>query len=89
MTDAEITVSGQTATLKKGAWNLAAEIRTPRHAVFDVAPLRATPPNAPNPGFRKLIVRLEEKLTELDLQISLAPYKDGAPRPKVTAQFPA
>ncbi len=89
MTDAEMTVSGQTATLKKGAWNLAAEIRTPRHAVFDVAPLRATPPNAPNPGFRKLIVRLEEKLTELDLQISLAPYKDGAPRPKVTAQFPA
>jgi len=88
MTDAEITVSGQTATLKKGGWALAAEIRTPRHAVFDVAPLPTVAPNAPNPGYKKLIVRLGDKLTELDLQISLAPYKDGTPRPKVTTQFP-
>jgi hypothetical protein len=89
MTDADIIVSGQTATLKKGGWNLAAEIRTPRHAVFDVAPVHAVPPNAPNPGYKKLIVRLGDKLTELDLHITLAPYKDGQPRPKVTAQFPA
>ncbi len=88
MTDADVTVSGQTATLKKGGWNLAAEIRTPRHAVFDVAPLKTVAPNAPNPGYKKLIVRLGDRLTELDLHITLAPYKDGQPRPKVTAQFP-
>ena len=45
MTDADIVVTGQTATLRKNGWNLAAEIRSPRHAVFDVAPIRsaATP----------------------------------------------
>ena len=88
MTDADVVVAGQTATLKKGGWNLAAEIRTPRHAVFDVAPVHVTGPNAANPNYKKLIVRLGDKLTELDLHITLAPYKDGTPRPKVTAQFP-
>jgi Heparinase II/III-like protein len=89
MTDSEITVSGQTATLHKNGWNLAAEIRTPRHAVFDIAQVHPPPPQAPDNGFRKLIVRLGDKVTELDLNISLAPFKDGQPRPKVTAQFPA
>jgi hypothetical protein len=89
MTDAEITVSGQTATLRKNGWNLAAEIRSPRHAVFDVAPLRSAPPQALNPNFHKLIVRLGDKVTELDLGIILTPYRDGQPKPKITAQFPA
>jgi hypothetical protein len=88
MTDAEITVSGQTATLKKNGWVLAAEIHSPRHAVFDKAPLRSTPPQAPNPNFNKLIVRLGDKVTELDLNIMLTPYRDGQPKPKITAQFP-
>jgi hypothetical protein len=88
MTDAEITVSGQTATLKKNGWNLAAEIRSPRHAVFDVAPLRSAAPQALNPNFKKLIVRLGDKVTELDLNIILTPYRDGQPKPKITAQFP-
>ncbi len=89
MTDAEITVSGQTATLRKNGWNLAAEIRSPRHAVFDKAPLRSAPPQAPNPNFHKLIVRLGDKVTELDLNIVLTPYRDGQTKPKITAQFPA
>ena len=88
MTDAEITVGGQTATLRKNGWNLAAEIRTPRHAIFDIAPVHSSPPQAPNPNFRKLIVRLGDKVTELDLNIVLTPYRDGQPRPKITAQFP-
>ncbi len=89
MTDAEIAVSGQTATLRKNGWNLAAEIRTPRHAIFDIAPIHSSPPQAPNPNFRKLIVRLSDKVTELDLNIVLTPYRDGQPKPKITAQFPA
>lgn len=88
MTDADIMPSGQTALLRKNGWTLAVEIRSPRHAVFDVAPLRSTAPQAVNTGFRKLIVRLGDKVTELDLNISLTPYKDGAPRPKITGQFP-
>jgi Heparinase II/III-like protein len=89
MTDADIVPSGQTATLRKNGWTLTAEIRSPRHAVFDVAPIRSTPPQAPNPNFRKLIVRLGDKVTELDLNIVLTPYKDGQTKPKVVAQFPA
>jgi Heparinase II/III-like protein len=88
MTDAEITVTGQTALLRKNGWNLAAEIRTPRHAVFDVAPVRSSPPQAANPNFRKLVVRLGDKVTELDLTIVLTPYRDGQTKPKITAQFP-
>jgi hypothetical protein len=83
MTDADIAVSGQTALLRKNGWNLAAEIRTPRHAVFDVAPLRSQ-----NANFHKLIVRLGDKSTELDLNIVLTPYRDGQAKPKIAAQFP-
>jgi hypothetical protein len=89
MTDAEITLSGQTALLRKNGWNLAAEIRTPRRAVFDVAPVHSPAGQAQNNGYRKLIVRLGDKVTDLDLSIQLSPFKDGQPRPKISAQFPA
>jgi hypothetical protein len=82
MTDADITVSGQTALLKKNGWSLSAEIRSPRHAVFDKAPV-------PQAGYRKLVVRLGDKVTEVDLSIVLTPWRDGQTKPKITAQFPA
>ena len=88
MTDAEITLGGQTATLRKNGWNLAVEIHTPRHAVFDVAPVRVPGPQAPNTGFHRLIVRLGEKVTDLDLNIVLAPYRDGQAKPRTQVQFP-
>jgi hypothetical protein len=88
MTDTDISVSGATATLHRNGWNLVAEIRTPRHAVFDIAPVRTPAPQAQSPGYQKLIVRFLEKMTELDLNIVLTPYRDGQPRPKITAQFP-
>jgi len=89
LTDATITLSGQTATLHKSGWNLTAEIRTPRHAVFDTAPVHTTAPQAPNTGFRRLIVRLGDKVTDLDLSIVLTPWRDGQARPKVAVTFPA
>ena len=52
-------------------------------------PLRSAPPQAQNPGFHKLIVRLGDKSTELDLNIVLTPYKDGQAKPKIATQFPA
>ena len=33
-------------------------------------------------------VRLGDKVTELDLNITLTPYRDGQTKPKVTVQFP-
>jgi hypothetical protein len=80
LTEADISLNGTTASLKKGAWNLALEIRTPRHAVFDTLQT--------GPSQRKLIVRLGEKVTNLDLSILMTPWRDGAARPKVTGQFP-
>ena len=38
--------------------------------------------------FQKLIVRLPEKVTDLDLNIEITPYRDGQPKAKITAQFP-
>jgi hypothetical protein len=84
LTDADISINGPTAVLHRGGWNLAAEIRTPRHAVFDIAPVRVVS----NAKYQKLIVRFLEKITELDLNIVLTPYRDGQPKPKITAQFP-
>lgn len=89
MTDAEVVTNGANATLRKNGWTLAAEIRSPRHAVFDVTTVRVAAPQAQNRGFQRLVVRLLEKVTEIDLDITLTPYRDGQPRPKVTTQFPA
>jgi hypothetical protein len=86
MTDADISPNGPAATLHKNGWNLSVEIRTPRHAVFDVMPVRAA--GAQNTKFQKLIVRLLEKVTELDLNIVLTPYRDGAAKFRTTTQFP-
>jgi hypothetical protein len=88
MTDADISPNGPVATLHKNGWNLSVEIRTPRHAVFDVMPVRASGTQPANTKFQKLIVRLQEKVTELDLSIVLTPYRDGQPKFKTTTQFP-
>ena len=83
LTDADISTSGGAASLKKGGWNLSIEIRTPRHAVFDVTAVKSPG----NVKFQKLIVRFPEKVTDLDLNIAITPYRDGQPKPKITAQF--
>ncbi|HVY94839.1 MAG TPA: heparinase II/III family protein [Bryobacteraceae bacterium] len=80
LTEADISLNGTSASLKKGPWNLAFEIRTPRHAVFDTL--------LTGPSIRKLIVRLGEKTTDLDLSILITPWRDGQTKPKVTGQFP-
>ncbi len=80
VTDAEISLNGPAATLKKAGWNLTLEIRTPRHAVFDTV--------LAGPSLKKLIVRLGDKTAEVDLSVLLTPYKDGQPKPRITAGFP-
>ena len=53
-----------------------------------MAQLRSSPPQALNFNYQKLIVRLGDKVTELDLNILMTPYKDGQAKPKIAAQFP-
>ena len=45
-------------------------------------------PRLPSPGFHKLIVRTGDKVTELDLNIVLTPYRDDLTKPKITAPIP-
>ncbi len=80
VTDSEISLNGPSATLKKGQANLALEIRTPRHAVFDTV--------SAGPALKKLIVRLGDKTTDVDLNILMTPWRDGQVKPKITGQFP-
>jgi Heparinase II/III-like protein/Domain of unknown function (DUF4962) len=80
ITDAEIRLNGQMADLVKGDWTLSAEIHSPRHAVFDMQSAQGTA--------KKLVVRIGEKVTDLDLNISLTPHKTGTPKPKVSAKLP-
>lgn len=87
LTDAEVALSGQTAELQKNGWTLSAEILSPRHAVFDLAPAAAPAPQAPNPGVKKLVVRLGEKVTEVDLKVTLTLHRTGQPKAKITPKF--
>lgn len=80
VTDADISLNGSSATLKKNGSNLALEIRTPRHAVFDTV--------TTGPSLKKLIVRLGDKTADLDLSVLMTPYRDGQPKPRITGQFP-
>ena len=88
ITEAEVTLAGQRAELRKDNWILAAEILTPRHALFDVESTHTPPPQNPNAGTRKLIVRLGEKVTDLELNIVLTPYKAGQQKPRIGVKFP-
>jgi hypothetical protein len=88
ITEAEVVLNGQRAELHKDNWIVAAEILTPRHALFDVESTHSQPPQNPNTGTRKLIVRLGEKVTDLELNIVLTPYKAGQPKPRIGVKFP-
>jgi hypothetical protein len=80
VTDAEIRLNGQLAELIKGDWTLAVEILSPRHAVFDVASAQGSA--------KRLVVRIGERVTDVDLNISLTPHKTGTPKPKISAKLP-
>ncbi|MBZ5594655.1 MAG: heparinase II/III family protein [Acidobacteriia bacterium] len=87
LTDADVALNGQTAELQKNGWTLSAEILSPRHAVFDVASAFAPAPQASNPGVKKLVVRLGEKVTEMDLKLTFTLHRTGQPKPKITEKI--
>jgi hypothetical protein len=87
LTDSEVALGGQTAELQKNGWTLSAEILSPRHAVFDVAPALAPAPQASNLGIKKLVVRLGEKVTDMDLKVTLTLHRTGQPKPKITQKI--
>jgi hypothetical protein len=47
----------------------------------------APAPQASNPGVKKLVVRLGEKVTDLDLKLTLTLHRTGQPKPKITQKI--
>ena len=71
VTDAQVTIDRNHAQLQKGDSKLAAEIVSPKDAVFDT--VSTAPPSAqenPNTGTRKLVVRLKGKVTSTRIEVA-------------------
>jgi len=83
ITDAEVQIKGPAAELSKPGWALSARVLSPPGAIFDLVSTAAPPPQNPNRGTRKLVVRLPEKVTELRLVVALTPHRDREPAPRL------
>jgi hypothetical protein len=70
MTDAEVALEGRFARLTKGGASLTAEILAPRDARFEVVSASPPPPQNPNTGFRKLVVRLPGKIVKTRIEVA-------------------
>jgi len=81
VTDAEVRLAGASAELSKPGWRLTARVLRPAEAVFDVASTSAPPPQNPNAGTRKLVVRLPGKVSDLRLVVALTPHRQAEPAP--------
>ena len=85
VTQADVKLKGPEAWLEGAASGLLAQILSPRGATFDVVSTTPPPPQNPNQGTRKLVVRLPGKVTDLRLVVSLTPRgstQAGMPVPR-------
>jgi hypothetical protein len=69
MTDAEVKAEGRRAQLRKGGATLAAEIISPEGARFEVVSASTEPPQNPNKGAKKLVVRLPGKVEKTRIEV--------------------
>lgn len=83
VTDAEVKLEGATAELRKPGWRLSARVLRPADAVFDLVSTTPPPPQNPNRGTRKLVVRLPGKVTDLRLVVSLTPHRETEALPQL------
>jgi hypothetical protein len=70
VTDAEVKSDGRHARLSKGGATLDAEIVSPAGARFEVAPASAEPPQNPNRGAKKLVVRLPGQVEKTRIEVA-------------------
>jgi hypothetical protein len=69
VTDADVTVEGRRATLRKGGESLTAEIALPEDARFEVVSTDQKAPQNTNLGTKKLVVRLSRKITKARIEV--------------------
>jgi hypothetical protein len=85
-TRAEITLDGTTAVLAHGGKTLTARILSPKGAVFSMEGTLEAPPQRPNPGVRRLMIRLKDQEGDVRVAVLLSPrWQDG--RPKVVPEL--
>ena len=71
VTDARIVLDHAVARLQKGDAELEARIVSPRDAVWDVFTTMAPPPQNPNLGTKKLVIRLSGKVTRTRIEVEM------------------
>lgn len=84
VTGAEVELKGRQAILRQGDWNLEAAIVAPEEAAFGVVSTTPLPPQNPNSGTRKLVVKLPGKVTNLRLVVRLKPWGPGTRAPELS-----
>jgi hypothetical protein len=73
VTEADVSLVRRVATLTKGGRKLEIRLVSPTNASFDVISTQPPAPQRQNEGTRKLIVRLPEKVTTVDLAVTMTP----------------
>jgi hypothetical protein len=75
LTPAQIVLDGAVAKLRKGGQSLTVRVLQPAGARFEVESTQPPPPQNPNAGTRRLIVRLPEKVEKVRLVVELTPVQ--------------
>ncbi len=81
-TRAEVDIKGRSATLRQGDASLQARILEPDGAAFEIQSASPAPPENPNTGVRKLVVRLRTSPRPMRIVVLLSPGK-GATVPEL------
>jgi hypothetical protein len=71
LTDARVTLDRSVARMQKDDADLEARILSPKDAVWEAVSTMAGPPQNPNLGTKKLVVRLSGKVTRTRIEVAL------------------
>ncbi len=83
VTEGEVLLNGATAELIRKDAAVTARILSPAGAKFEVMSTEPPPRERPNPGTRKLVVRLPGKTASVRIVVAMTPHRSGAPAQKL------
>jgi hypothetical protein len=72
-TNADVRISGKTATLRQNGKTMTAKILSPADATFDVTEIRLPPPQLPVRNTRKLYIRLPDARKHITITVLFTP----------------
>jgi hypothetical protein len=83
-TNAEVRISGGTATLRQNGKTMTAKILSPAGATFDVTEIRLPPPQLPVKDTRKLYIRLPDAKKNITIAVLFTPSDEPQRQPRLT-----